>query len=131
MFDAHDHDGHASTPFLLPDSSGLDRLWAACTAAVPEPETADNLREFVAAHRLVWDMPSLDEVFPEIVEHLEARYLVQRRGETVTVTTLTDGSAEDFEIADVRYVVDILLSREYRESLWRESVLPSFDRLVG
>ncbi|WP_148616521.1 hypothetical protein [Nocardioides rubriscoriae] len=135
MFESNDHDAvPATTPFVVPDLSGLERLWAAIVTLEPVAASADTLRDFLAAHRLIWDMPSLCEVFPEITEHLEARYHLAHDGESVTVTYLApsaDGAPETFDIDDVRHVVDILLSREYREALWRESVVPAFDRLVG
>lgn len=98
----------------------------------PEELTAQTLQHYLTAHRLVWDMPSLLEVFPEITEHVESRYLAHHHDGCITVSFPdAECAPETFPIDDVRHVVDILLSREYREALWHESVLPSFDRLVG
>ncbi len=130
MFHDNGHQASETTPFVLPDAAGLTRLWAACMAEREEPN-AETLRAYVASHRLVWDMPSLWEIYPEIVEHLEARYLARHHDGTITISFADDRGPETFEIDDVRHVVDILLSREYREALWRERVVPSFDRLVG
>ncbi|WP_170286240.1 hypothetical protein [Nocardioides rubriscoriae] len=129
----------APTPVVGPgsyDEAGLGRLWAACVAAERARPSAATLRDYLATHRVVWDMPSLCEVFPEVTEHLEARYHLEHHPGGVRVTPAAAATAgcagpEVFPVDDVRQVVDVLLSREYREAVCRESVRPAGDRLVG
>ena len=130
MFRSND-DTTATTPFVATGPSGLDRLYAACMATSSHQPSAETLLDYLESLRLLWDLPSLTLLYPEVVEHLEARYLADRRGDEITVSSTVHGGSETFAITDMRHVVDVLLSREYRDALWRERVLPSFERLVG
>ncbi|MCW2814537.1 MAG: hypothetical protein JWN84_1992 [Nocardioides sp.] len=112
-------------------TAGLDRLRAACAALGSVGPSAATVRAYREAHRLVWDMRSLGELYPEIVEHLLARYGFERAGERIVVDFMSGQPAESYETDDIRCVVDVLLSREYRAALWDERVEPAFQRLAG
>ncbi|MBS44495.1 MAG: hypothetical protein CMH83_15295 [Nocardioides sp.] len=74
---------------------------------------SDVLRAYLDAHRLVWDMPSLAEIHPEVLAHLEARYEVADSGPADTgIRHLATGRVEVFATTDLRSVVDSLLTRE-------------------
>ena len=97
-------------------------------APVRPGHSATVLRDYLDTHRLVWDMPSLFDLFPAVVEHLEDRYEIRRVDGGLVISYL-DGSRADetFRLTDVRYVVDILLTREYR-ALLCDKVGPTVDR---
>lgn len=111
-------------------TSGLDRLRAACAAMGSAGPSAATVRAYREAHRLIWDMASLNELYPEIVEHVLARYGFERAGDHIVVDFMSGEPSESYETDDIRCVIDVLLSREYRTALWDERVEPAFQRLV-
>ncbi|MBS44492.1 MAG: hypothetical protein CMH83_15280 [Nocardioides sp.] len=101
---------------------------------------SDLMRSFLDAHRLVWDMPCLLRLHPEILMHLEARYAVHAsdRLDRVSVVTVSDRSrpwTQTLELADLRDVVLRLLERELAlalEAEERAAFRPTvFDRVAG
>lgn len=125
-----EHDAHFRSTATLSDSARLQRLWAACVAVGGATASAATVHAYREAHRLVWDMASLSELYPEIVEHLLGRYGFERAGDFVVVDHMSGAPAESYETTDLRCVVDVLLTREYRQALWDERVEPAFRRLA-
>lgn len=124
MFDAN-QPGSPRRPALLTEpvtDHGLERLWAACEAASTAEPSAETIRRYLETHVLVWDMPSLCDVFPEVALHLEARYSVEPTSRRVTVAFADGREPETFGTDDVRAVVTILLARELQQALARERV---------
>lgn len=71
--------------------------------------------QMLAKHREVWDMPTLGETQPEILDHLAARYDVvfpeMFTGQVYVITKAT-GAMEKMGTTDVREAVATLLERE-------------------
>lgn len=109
--------------------AGLERLYDALLVARGMRPSAATVLAYRDAHRLVWDMPSLGELYPEIVRHLRIRYAFEQVADTIVVDHLSGEPSESYETEDVRFVVDVLLTREYRQALWDDRVEPAFRRL--
>lgn len=61
-------------------------------------------------HREVWDMPTLTEQYPSIVEHIADRY--EGHFDMFIVVPKDTGIPEGFTTTDVRVLVETLLARE-------------------
>jgi hypothetical protein len=106
---------------------------AVAPAPSPAPHaSADLLRAYLDAHRLVWHTDSLQVLHPEITGYLESRYAAARHDGTVRVRCL-DGGYPDVVLdgGDLRPVVEALLSREYRQALFEEHISPAIERLAA
>lgn len=69
--------------------------------------------EMLAKHREVWDMPTLMEQEPEVLQHLDSKYEVHFGiASEVIVVHRNPHKVEGFPTNDVREVVAILLERE-------------------
>ena len=69
--------------------------------------------EMLAQHREVWDMPTLMETAPEVLQHLHERYEVHFGLVSEVIVVHRDtGLPEHFTTTDVREVVVTLLERE-------------------
>lgn len=69
--------------------------------------------EMLAAHKEVWDMPTLAEQHPEVLQHLASRYEVHfDMASQVVVVHKATGASERFATTDVRVAVETLLTRE-------------------
>ena len=85
---------------------------------------------YLDVHRLVWDMPSMHEVYPEVIGYLDDRYALAFASDDDLMVFYKQApiAPERFGVGDARIVVDVLLSREYRAALIAELVLPVYGR---
>lgn len=108
---------------------------SADTARPTRSEPADQagpdlLKAYLDSHRTVWHAESLVEIYPEIADYLDSRYVAARRDGGLRLRAV-DGSYPDLDLADddLLLAVEALLSREYRHALFEKLIAPSIERL--
>lgn len=110
----------------------LDRPRAATAPRRTPADHADPdvLKSYLDSHRTVWHAESLVEIYPEIVDYLDSRYVAARRDGGLRLRAV-DGSYPDLVLADddLLLAAEALLSREYRHALFEQLIAPSIERL--
>ncbi|WP_323794497.1 hypothetical protein, partial [Nocardioides sp.] len=79
-----------------------------------------------------WHAESLVEIFPEIVDYLDSRYVAARRDGGLRLRAV-DGTYPDLDLSDddLLLAAEALLSREYRHALFEQTIAPAIERLTA